>query len=113
MRKRLERVALFFDAAHVTSSEVTDFDEFMSSTSGHSTATMMYWMKKTTNAISDTGRKESVQVALLQTHGEDDAYLLCFSEVWSEFFIGAFLPDVFSEIYQFFFYLSNSSVDGR
>ena len=37
---------------------------------------MMYWMKKTTNAISDTGRKESVQVALLQTHGEDGAYLL-------------------------------------
>ena len=64
------------DAAHPTSSEVIDFDEFMSSTSGHSTATMMYWMKKTTNAISDTGRKESVQVALLQTHGVDGAYLL-------------------------------------
>ena len=36
---------------------------------------MMYWMKKTTNAISETGRNESVQVALLQTHGEDGAYL--------------------------------------
>ena len=68
MRKRLQQVALFFDAAHSTSSEVIDFDEFMSSTSGHSTPTMMYWMKKTTNAIYDTGRKESVQVALLQTH---------------------------------------------
>ena len=33
-------------------------------------------MKKTTNAISDTGRKELVQVALLQIHGEDGAYLL-------------------------------------
>ena len=76
MRKRLQQVALFFDAAHSTSSEVIDFHEFMSSTSGHSTATMMYWMKKTTNAISDTGRKESVQVALLQTHGEDGASLL-------------------------------------
>ena len=76
MRKRLEHFALFFDAAHSTSSEVIDFDEFMSSTSGYSTATMMYWMKKTTNAISDTGRKESVQVALLQTHGEDGAILL-------------------------------------
>ena len=32
-------------------------------------------MKKTTNAVSDTGRKESVQVALLQIHGEDGAYL--------------------------------------
>ena len=54
-RKRLKQVALFFDAAHSTSSEVIDFDEFMRSTSGHSTATMMYWMKKKTNAISDTG----------------------------------------------------------
>ena len=62
MRKRLKRVALFFDAVHSTSSEVIDFDEFMSSTGGHSTATMMC-------------RKESVQVALLQTHGEDGAYL--------------------------------------
>ena len=76
VRKRLQQVALFFDAAHSTSSKVIDFDEFMSSASGHSTATMMYWMKKTTSAISDTGRKESVQVALLQTHGEDGAYLV-------------------------------------
>ena len=76
MRKRLQQVALFFDAVHFTSSEGIDFDEFMSFTSGHSTATMMYWMKKTTNAISDTGRKESVQVVLLQTHGEDGASLL-------------------------------------
>ena len=76
VKKRLQQVALFLDAAHYTSSEVFDFDEFMSSTSGHSTATMRYWMKKTTNAISDTGRKESVQVALLQTHGENGAYLL-------------------------------------
>ena len=33
-------------------------------------------MKKTTNAISDTGREESAQVALLQNHVEDGAYLL-------------------------------------
>ena len=32
-------------------------------------------MKKTTNAISDTGGKELVQVALLHTHGGDGAYL--------------------------------------
>ena len=76
VRKRLQQVTLFCDAAHFTSSEEIDFHEFMSSTSGHSTATMRYWMKKTTNAISDTGRKESVQVALLQTHGEDGAILL-------------------------------------
>ena len=47
----------------------------MSSTSVHSTATMKYWKKKK-NAISDTGRKELVQVALLQIQGEDGAYLL-------------------------------------
>ena len=39
---------------------------------------MMCWMKKTTNVISDTGRKKSVQVALLQIHGEDGASLLMF-----------------------------------
>ena len=71
VRKRLQQVALFFDASHSTSSEVIDFHEFMSSSSGHSTATMRYWIKKTTNAISDAGGKESVQVTLLQIHGED------------------------------------------
>ena len=98
VRKRLQHIALFFDAAHFTSSEVIDFDEFMSSTSGHSTATMMYWMKKTTNAISDTGRRESVHVALLQTHGKDGACLLMLLGSLIGVFIGAFLPDVFSEI---------------
>ena len=48
----------------------------MSSTKNRATPTMRYWMKKTTDAISDTARKESVQVALLQTHGEDGAILL-------------------------------------
>ena len=76
MRKRLQQVALFCDAAHFTNSEGTDFEEFLSSTSGHSTGTTMCWMKKTADAISETGRKESVQVALLQTHGEDGASLL-------------------------------------
>ena len=75
MRKRLQQVALFCDGAHFTSSEGIGFDEFMSSTRGHSTATMMCWMKKMTNAISGTARKESVQVALLQIHGGDGAYL--------------------------------------
>ena len=76
MIKPLQQVALFCAAAHFTSSEVFDFDEIMSSTNGHFTATMMCWMKKTTNAISDTGRMESVRVALLQTHNEDGASLL-------------------------------------
>ena len=76
VKKRLQQVALFFDAAHSTSSEVIDFREFMSSTSGHSTAIMRHWMKKTTNAISDTGRKELVQVTLLQIHGGDFLVLL-------------------------------------
>ena len=65
MRKRLQQVALFCDVMN-----------FMSSTSDRPTATMMCWMKKTTDAISDTARKESVQVVLLQTHGEDGASLL-------------------------------------
>ena len=102
MRKRPKQVALFFDAALSTSSEVIDFDEFMSSTSGHSTATMRYWMKKTTNAISDTGGKESVQAVLLQTHGEDGAYLSMLLGKSDRSFIGAFLPDVFRENNQFF-----------
>ena len=33
--------------------------------------TKMYWMK-TTDAISGIAKKESVRIALLQTHGEDD-----------------------------------------
>ena len=71
MRKRLQQVALFCDAAHFTSSEGIDFDEIYEL---HQWS--FHWMKKTTNAISDAGSKESVQVALLQTHGEDSASLL-------------------------------------
>ena len=52
------------------------FMNFLSSTRNRSTATMLCWMKKTTDAISDTVRKESVQVAVLKTHGEDGAILL-------------------------------------
>ena len=74
MSKSPKQVSLFFEAAHFMSSEVIDIHEFMSSTSGHSTATMKYWMKKT-NANSDTGRRESVQVALLQILGGDGGYL--------------------------------------
>ena len=60
-----------------TSSDVLDFWWiFMSFTKNPSIATKMYWMKKTTDAISGIARKESVRVALLQTHGEDDAILL-------------------------------------
>ena len=57
------------------SSEVIDIDEFMSSTSGHSTATMRYWMTKTTNATFGIDKEELVQVALLQIHGGDGAYV--------------------------------------
>ena len=46
----------------------------MSSTSVHSTATMRYWMKRTTSATFSIDRKE-VQVALLQIHGGDGTYL--------------------------------------
>ena len=36
---------------------------------------MKYWMKKTTNATFDIDKEELVQVALLQIHGGDGAYL--------------------------------------
>ena len=49
--------------------------KFRSSTSFHSTATMRYWKKKTTNAVFDIDKGELVQVALLQIHGGDGAYL--------------------------------------
>ena len=47
----------------------TIFFEKMSSTSFHSTATMRYWMK------IGIDKEELVQVALLQIHGGDGAYL--------------------------------------
>ena len=49
------------------------FKIFKSSTRNRSTATKMCWMKKTTDAISGIASKESLQVALLQTLGEDGA----------------------------------------
>ena len=36
---------------------------------------MRYWMKKKTNATFDIDKGELVQVALLQIHGGDGAYL--------------------------------------
>ena len=71
MSERPNQVSLFFEAAHSMSSEVIDILYFMSSTSVHSTATM----KKTTNAIFGIDKEELVQVALLQSHGGDGAYL--------------------------------------
>ena len=47
----------------------------MSFTSVRSTATMRYWMKKTTNATFGIDKGELLQAALLQTHGGDGAYL--------------------------------------
>ena len=75
MSERPKQVSLFFVAAHCMSSEVIDNLYFMSSTSVHSTATMKYWMKKTTNATFGVDKGELVQVALLQIHGGDGAYL--------------------------------------
>ena len=75
-KKSLQQVVLFYDAALSRAQRCLTLMIFMSSTRNRSTAaTMMCWMKKTTDAISDTARKESVQVALLQTHGEDGAIL--------------------------------------
>ena len=60
-------------------------------------------MKKTTDAISGIARKESVRVALLQTHGEDGAILLKASLKSERSFIGSLRPDVLREIHQFSF----------
>ena len=70
-------------------------------------------MKKTTNATSGIDRGELVQVALLQIHGGDGAYFVSASRKSDRSFIGAFLPDLFSVIYQFVRYLSNSSGNGQ
>ena len=75
MSERPKQVSLFFEAAHFMSSEVIDMLKFMNSASVHSTATMRYWMKKTTNATFGIDKEELVQVALLQIHGGDGAYL--------------------------------------
>ena len=72
-----QRVAPFYDAAFSRAQRcLTCYEFFMSSIRNRSTATMMCRMKKKTDAISDTARKESVQVGLLRTHGEDGAILL-------------------------------------
>ena len=73
MSEHPKQVSLFFEAAHCMISEVIDNLEFMSSTSVHSTATMRYWVKKTTKATFAIDKEELVQVALLQTHGGDGA----------------------------------------
>ena len=75
MSEHPKQVSLFFEAAHCMSSEVSDNLLFMSSTSVHSTATMRYWMKKTTNATFGIDKRELFLVALLQIHGGDGAYL--------------------------------------
>ena len=75
MSEHPKQVSLFFEAAHCMSSEVIDDLLFMSSTSVHSTATMRYWMKKTTNATFGIDKGELAQVALLQIHGGDGAFL--------------------------------------
>ena len=78
----------------------------MSSTNGRSTATMMCWMKRTTNATFGTDRKELVLVALLQRHGR--CIFVSASRKSDRSFIG-----VFSVSHQFFRYLSNPSDNGQ
>ena len=71
-----QRIARFHDAALSRAQMCMTFMNFVSSTTNRSAVTMMCWMKKTTDAISDVARKDSVQVAVIQTHGEDGAILL-------------------------------------
>ena len=99
MSEHPKQVSLFFEAAHCMSSEVIDNLQFMSSTNVHSTSTMVYWMKKRTNATFGIDKGELVQVALLQIHGGDGACLTML--------LGSLIG--VSLMYQFFGYLSNSS----
>ena len=85
----------------------------MSSTSFHSTATMKYWKKKTTNATFGVDKKgigsgrSSPDSRWRRCHTCD-----CFSFVWSESHRCIFAPFVQWDI-PVFRYLSNSSEDGR
>ena len=77
----------------------------MSSIRNRSTVTKMCWMKKTTDAIIRYCRdEESVQVVLLQTHGEDGA-ILVIASLKSDRSLSSvrFRPDVLREIHHFFF----------
>ena len=69
-----QRVAPSYDAALSRAQRCLTYMNFMNSTRNRSTATKMCW-KKTTDAISDTARKESMRVAFLQTHGKYGAIL--------------------------------------
>ena len=57
-------------------------------------------------------KKELAQVALLQIRGGDGFKIVTAPRKSDRSFIGAFLPDLFSEIYQFFLHLSYSD-DGQ
>ena len=88
--------------------------QILSSTSPDSTATMKSWKKKKTNATFGIDEKGFVHFVLLQILGGDGRSMIVTAVRKSDrSFIGAFLPDLFSEIYQFFFYLSHSSEDGQ
>ena len=84
----------------------------MSSTSLDSTATMKSWKKKTnaTFGIDEKGIGSG-----RSSPGSRWRRFKIVTAVWKSDrrFIGAFLPELFSEIYQFVFYLSYSSEDGQ
>ena len=60
VKKPPKRVAPFYDAALARAQMCLTFKNFMGSTRNRSTATMMCWMKKTTDAISGIARKEGI-----------------------------------------------------
>ena len=101
VRKRLKQVALFFDAAHSTSSEVIHFDEFMSSTSGHSTATICTGRRRRRKPFLILVQKNRCKSLFSRLTVKTVQCIVNASRKSDRSFIGAFLPDVFSEIYQF------------
>ena len=81
MSEHPKQVSLFFETAQCMSSEVIDNLKLMSSTGVRSTATVGYWMKKTTNATFGFDKRELVQVVFSRFTAKTVHICRCFSEV--------------------------------
>ena len=112
VRKPLQQVALFCDAAHVTSSEVLDFDEFYA---------LHQWSFHCHHDVLDEEDAECHFLILVERNRCKSLFsrltvqtvhlCWCFRLKSDRSFIGAFLPDVFREIDKVSLYLSNSPDD--
>ena len=112
MSEHPKQVSLFFETAQCMSSGVIDNLKLMSSTSVRSTATMRYWMKKTTNATFGFDKGNWFRSSSPDSRRRRCTFVGA-SRKSDRSFIGAFLPDLFNVKHQFFRYLSNSSGYGQ